>query len=262
MKTKHHLTLFILLLIISCKNTPVQNKPKSSNSKTKREINSKSKNDQTIPNETVEKRTQPLRKADTKSIASMLPKGYTILDSTFGKLKDGKEIAVYVLDPMNGEENRTLFIAEKKGTKYSKMSSNKELILCKECGGIFGDPYNGITLKGNVLSIFNYGGSAWRWSEKYIFRYQKNDWQLIGATYESYFNAKPCDGEAGLAGRQLEDINFSAAKMQIIHTQDDNCAPEEDYWKKFNKKKLISLSSFPGKASQWPSGKIKDGDGK
>ena len=51
---------------------------------------------------------------------------------------------------------------KKVGGQLIKVASNDNLILCKMCGGIFGDPYNGIELKKNILKIKGRGQSGLR----------------------------------------------------------------------------------------------------
>ena len=253
MKPNFFVISLLLLFSFGCKDIP----------KEKTQQNTQKKRS-TAKDEKLEQKN--IQKEDNKDLEYLIPEGARTIDSVFGKLKNGKEIAVFVLDSKNDEneeEDRTLLILEKTVSGYRQMAINKELILCKSCGGIFGDPYNGVTLKGNVLSISNYGGSAWRWSENYTFRYQNSDWQLIGATYQSYWTNAPCteDQDVTSGAGQLEDINFSTNKMHIVHTKDNSCEPFEDYQQQFKKMSPISLSDFPGKGNQWPNGKIKDGDG-
>lgn len=205
-----------------------------------------------------------------KRIADYIPEDYFLLDSTSSSSGiKGERFIVLVLghDIENNtdsfsDNNRPCIILKENNGVLQQIARNDNLILCKNCGGVFGDPYEGVELKGNVLTISNYGGSAWRWSNVHTFRYENNSWNLIGATYDYYFNAKDCNGEVGAAGRQFEDINFASGKMQIIHTKDESCDPYESYWKKFEKKKPITFSSFPGQPEQWPNGKVQDGDGK
>ncbi|MFD1909263.1 hypothetical protein ACFTAO_05800 [Paenibacillus rhizoplanae] len=51
--------------------------------------------------------------------------------------------------------------------------------------------------------VSDYGGSNWRWYNKYRFRYQDKDWFLIGATSGSYFT-----GAATMDQADEDDINF------------------------------------------------------
>lgn len=46
---------------------------------------------------------------------------------------------------------------------------NDSVILCLTCGGIFGDPYEGIEFKEDTLIIHHYGGSNWRWATTHWF---------------------------------------------------------------------------------------------
>lgn len=208
--------------------------------------------------------------AASNALEDFIPKNYFLLESVKSAMNNQNQQHVALICAPNNEKNpeefsqtnRRIIMLLQSGDSFTELSSNDNLILCKSCGGVFGDPYNGVELKNNILKISNYGGSAWRWSENYTFRFQNNEWQLIGATYDSYYNAKECPDGVGSAGRQLEDINFASGRMQILHTKNTNCEPYEDYWKYFGKKNLISLTNFPGSPAQWPNGKIKDGDGK
>ncbi len=224
------------------------------------------KNAKAIVNE-----TQPTKNnLIVESFQDFVPKDYFLLDSAVGNIDENNTQHIALVCAPNSEKNidtfietnRIIILLQKKNNLLKIIASNDALVLCKSCGGIFGDPYNGVSLNNNILSVSNYGGSAWRWSQNYTFRFQQESWELIGATYDAYYNAKECEDGAGNAGRQLEDINFAANKMQILHTKETDCKPYEDYMKKFAKKKAINLNDFPGTASQWPSGKIQDGDGK
>lgn len=49
-------------------------------------------------------------------------------------------------------------------------------------GGTFGDPFDGIVIDRGSVVLSDLGGSRWKWSDKYRFRFQNNDWYLIGQT--------------------------------------------------------------------------------
>ncbi len=64
---------------------------------------------------------------------------------------------------------------------------NDSLVMCQGCGGIFGDPYAGITFTDDTLQLDHYGGSNWRWSETHAFVHGSNgDWPLVGWTSMSW----------------------------------------------------------------------------
>ncbi len=51
-------------------------------------------------------------------------------------------------------------------------------------GGTMGDPYQGMSIKKNVITIVFWGGARDKWGVTYKFRFQKGDFYLIGATNE------------------------------------------------------------------------------
>lgn len=189
-----------------------------------------------------------------KTIQAFVPKGWFIKDSTKGDFNNDKlEDVVLVLanDKEEAENNydyecaRPILILQKTKTGYLLSAFSKKGVLCKNCGGVFGDPFESISLKNNVLNINHYGGSAWRWTKNLTFRFQNKKWELIGISEDSYFNAEECgDAGVGNSGRNLSEVNFSTSKMHIIRTTDTNCKPDKDIWLKFTKKPLINLNQF------------------
>jgi hypothetical protein len=81
-------------------------------------------------------------------------------------------------------------------------------IMCKSCGGIFGEPFAGIAITNGILIVEHYGGSSWRWAYTHKFRYQQNDLYLIGTTTLSYWNVKMCEKLDEFAGTEFKDINL------------------------------------------------------
>lgn len=55
------------------------------------------------------------------------------------------------------------------GGPRSLIVRNDHLVMCQDCGGIFGDPYAGITFSADTLTLDHYGGSNWRWSVTHKF---------------------------------------------------------------------------------------------
>ena len=136
-------------------------------------------------------------------------------------------------------------ILQKTATGYIIAAKCSNAVLCAECGGIFGDPYAGISFTRNVLNITHYGGSAWRWSSNFTFRFQHKQWELIGISGDSYWNLGDCDGNGvGNAGRNMKEVNFSTKKMHIIETADTNCTPKTDKWVKIKSYRKITLDNF------------------
>ncbi len=83
-----------------------------------------------------------------------------------------------------------LILVRDKGKKLTAAKHNEKIVYCSECGGMMGDPFQGVTVGKNTFTINHYGGSAWRWSTSYKFNYSRIDktWQLVRIQYET-FNA-------------------------------------------------------------------------
>ena len=88
----------------------------------------------------------------------------------------------------------------------------------------------------NILIVSHYGGSAWRWSITDKFRFQDNDWYLIGETKNSYWVVERCDKLNGFAGTDYEDVNFVTGDFEIKKISQD-CKLLENK----KGKKLLSL---------------------
>ncbi len=158
--------------------------------------------------------------AQSKNIYSFIPDNYDTLSLTNGDLnKDGLEDVVFALfHKMEKEDienvnvdsipSRLLIVLFGSKSGYIKAVKSATALLCKYCGGVFGDPFNGVSIAKNVLTISHYGGSAWRWSFDHKFRLQKDDFYLIGQTHYSYWNVKMCDKLNEFAGTDFEDMIF------------------------------------------------------
>lgn len=71
---------------------------------------------------------------------------------------------------------------------------NDKLVYCATCGGVMGDPFQGIEVGPKTFSVSHYGGSSWRWTAEYQFNYSRKDdtWQLVRVE-ESQFHASEPD---------------------------------------------------------------------
>ena len=80
--------------------------------------------------------------------------------------------------------------------KLSSAKRNERVIMCSQCGGVFGDPFDGIIAKRNTFSVEHYGGSAERWKFSYQFNYSRADttWQLVKVTEIHYHTSNPNGG--------------------------------------------------------------------
>ncbi len=132
------------------------------------------------------------KKNTVSEISELIPNGWHILEKVEGDLNEDNinDIAVVIEGTSEVEEeapNRELLIAfgNKDGT-YILSTKAESAILRADEGGVWGDPFEGISIDRESILISFYGGSNWRWYGKYRFRYQDNDWYLIGATVGSF----------------------------------------------------------------------------
>jgi len=93
--------------------------------------------------------------------------------------------------------------------------------MCKRCGGAFGDPFNDISITAGVLTVDHFGGSNWKWSFNHKFRYQNDDFYLIGKTSNSYFGGHDCDKLNDFASTNFEDINYITGDRTRKKISDD-----------------------------------------
>lgn len=95
---------------------------------------------------------------------------------------------------VSGDGIRTLLIltADRNG-ELKLAARNDKAVYCRTCGGVFGDPFAGVTAKRNSFSVDNYGGSNWRWSDSYKFNYSRIDktWQLVLVSKDSFMSTDP-----------------------------------------------------------------------
>lgn len=89
---------------------------------------------------------------------------------------------------------RTLLILTRQADgKLKAAKQNDKVVYCRQCGGVFGDPFAGITVKLNSFTVDNYGGSNWRWSDSYTFNYSRIDktWQLVKVVKDTFMATDP-----------------------------------------------------------------------
>ena len=156
--------------------------------------------------------------------------GYEMLDYVTGDINnDSRPDALLVLkqkgeDTMDADLNRPLLILSRdKNGKLKKAVQNDSAILCYHCGGIFGDPYEGIEIVKNGFEIHFYGGSSWRWANQYTFSFypQKNTWLLTRQFDLSYHNTEidETQEETTIEKEELGDIPFASFNANAGSTE-------------------------------------------
>ncbi len=127
-----------------------------------------------------------------------IPKNYTVLNFTKGDLNlDKFQDAILILkhkDEDKKDYKRPLYIllGDSRG-KFKVAKENNNSVLGYSDGGIYGDPFSGVTIKNGYFSIEHYGGSNWRWTRIVTFKYdkKKKDWFLYKDGGDSYHTSNP-----------------------------------------------------------------------
>ena len=160
-----------------------------------------------------------------------VPVGLEILMEAAGDLnQDGKPDAALVLRnpaentiPVTEEWPRLLvLLLQKPEGGYRLAAKSRQAILCRTCGGVFGDPLAEIQIKNGVLVIDHYGGSRDRWGYTHRWRHQDGDWVLIGETKSSSDTFGPeakTDDVNLLTGDRIVSVTDSKGKVQTTKSK-------------------------------------------
>lgn len=130
-----------------------------------------------------------------------IPTGYEVLDYVAGDLNgDKKKDGILILrtpgedSVMEEELPRPLIVLIRQGDgKLKQVLRNDKAIMCCHCGGVFGDPYEGIQVFDKGFNFSFYGGSNWRWAYTYEFVYRplKKNWFLVKESQSNFNSGDP-----------------------------------------------------------------------
>lgn len=131
--------------------------------------------------------------------AAFIDAGYEVLDYETGDLNaDGRKDVLLALkikgeDTLEESVRPLLILIRQPNGKLKLAARNDSMIMCRRCGGLFGDPYEGLSITKNGFTVNFYGGSAWRWGIAYLFAYEAatKNWWLNQKNNIYYHNAKP-----------------------------------------------------------------------
>ncbi len=182
---------------------------------------------------------QPANKVPPE-IKKFVLKGYEVLDYITGDLNQDKRSDAILILKIAGEDTiqtenykdpkrPMLLLVRQENGSLKQEARNDVIVMCRECGGIYGDPYESMSADSNSFSIHFYGGSAWRWSYRYTFRYdvQKKNWFIYEESDDVYWNGDPDKtfSSATTAADELNVVSFSQYKPVDIETV------KAKYWK-------------------------------
>lgn len=156
----------------------------------------------------------------------VIPKGYVLLEEKTGDLdKDGvpERVGVYnTTDTTEDGITREIFVLKQKDSKWTVWKRSVNAVLKSEQGGMMGDPFQEIDIKNGLLIISVAGGSSWKWSHHDKYRFQHNEFELIG--YSSHAG-KPCEYWTTI------DFNLSTGKL-LYQKEFEDCEKDQEIYKR------------------------------
>ena len=128
-----------------------------------------------------------------------IPKGFTVLDTAMGDANTDSFKDMLVLLKTEGEDTVAMFsalqykrplliFAGNAYGQYTLVARNDHVVYCAQCGGQFGDPYNGLKIDKGLITISHFGGTSDRWLNDITFQYSKprNGWYLSKVVSENW----------------------------------------------------------------------------
>ncbi len=140
-----------------------------------------------------------------KQLKAFVPAGFAIKDTAFGDLnKDKKTDVVLIIYNLNEDDKNfddtamsigrpLLVLIQQKDGKLKLAKRTDNVVMCKQCGGMMGDPFESITIKNNAFTVAFYGGSSWRWGYTYGFSWNATlqNWQLTKENHVTFQSGNP-----------------------------------------------------------------------
>lgn len=159
--------------------------------------------------------------SELEYLMEFIPDDHLVLDYEYGDLnKDDLKKDVILISHSKEEQKddfyegkRNLYILTRTAEgKLEKKGMNENIVLCRGCGGVFGDPYSGTSIKNGYFSAEHMGGSNWRWTRIITFKYDANkkDWFLHKDGGVNYHTSDPDKMEEEVKG--VEDFGVVAFK--------------------------------------------------
>ncbi len=206
--------------------------------------------DQPEPQKEVTEVIEEIREDTKPDIDNLIPSGWSLFQIREGEPakaegdlnKDGiSDIAVIIEKNTTTADEappRSLMIAfgtENNG--YSPSIIADQVLLTADEGGVWGDPFESLTIHRGSVLISEYGGSNWRWYNKYRFRYQDDDWYLIGATFGEYHTLTNT-----LENADEQDYNLLTGDYIVRYTDENGKVHTEKGNR--GKNELVTLREF------------------
>lgn len=164
-----------------------------------------------------------------------IPVNYAIVDSIKGDL-DNDAINELVVAYNVMQENeidgvpRQLVIYKLENNQWVAWKISDQALYGSKDGGMLGDPYGEMEIKNGILHISQNGGSSWKWGFTDKYRFQNDEFYLIGYT--------------SLAGKLCAywtdvDFNLTTGKMAMNKEFEKSENEEQQFYKSENETLLV-----------------------
>ncbi|QEC69596.1 hypothetical protein FRZ67_20665 [Panacibacter ginsenosidivorans] len=168
-----------------------------------------------------------------------IPKQYRPVKEIYGDLnKDSvdEKIVVYNVNDTEDEVegvDREIIIFKKENRNWVIWHRSKTAIGNSKDGGMMGDPFEGIEIKNGILLVYESGGSSWKWSFIDKYRFQNNNFELIG--YVS---------SAGKVCEYWQDVDYNISTGEIIIKKEyEDCDKAQEIYKRENEEFVYKLKN-------------------
>jgi hypothetical protein len=117
--------------------------------------------------------------------------------------RDGRQDAVLVVETVttdpetDGRTRILLVLLGQPDGSFREARRNAKVAYCSACGGMMGDPFQGVSAGAGTFTVENAGGSSWRWGVGYRFNYSRRDdtWQLVRVEENSYHASEAAESK-------------------------------------------------------------------
>ncbi|MCB0698503.1 MAG: hypothetical protein H6551_01965 [Chitinophagales bacterium] len=138
-----------------------------------------------------------------ESYDEFIPEAYMLHEEYHGDLnRDNYEDVLLVLEPTADPDymiNRAVMLLTRNEDSTLKIAAMcKNGALCKECGGMMGDPLANVVINKGYFTIEHFGGSREKWTDDPTFKYNKEHgkWYLHRRSKQVHDGLDPENGSS------------------------------------------------------------------
>ena len=158
-------------------------------------------------------------------LSAFLPPGTSLRLAERGDIDgDGDQDAVIVLEAGDGDaasQPRTLLLLRRDADgRLQRAIESPRAISCRRCGGMMGDPLQGIRIAPGVLTLRFEGGSRELWSKEFRFTSALGgeDWWLTGVMHRGFDRADGGKGtERTLSREEIDEVSLASFDASEFH---------------------------------------------